>query len=590
MDNEQELPEGWEWTTLGEIRVDLSNGVNPMKTPHQIFELYSVPSFEFNIPEIISGSAIGSNKQTVETGTVLLSKINPRINRVWVVGKHSDYPKIASTEWIPFFRLEEIVPEYLRYYLTLYSVRDYLAANASGVGGSLMRINTHTLEDYPFPLAPLLEQQRIVSTLEEQFTRLDAAIASLQQDKTRLKQARASVLKAAVEGTLTEIWRAAHPDIEPAEELLEHILIERRDRWEADQLAKMQAKGITPKDDKWKERYEEPIPPSIEELSVLIEGWSWATVEQLSDVGTGATPLRGRSEYYKKGTIPWITSGALNSDTITHANEFITEKALEETNVTIFPIGTLFVAMYGEGKTRGKVSELKISATTNQACAALVFRPISNGCRLYVKIFMQNNYIEIRRLAAGGAQPNLNLDIVKKTVVPLPPLAEQQQIVAEVEARLSVITQAETVVETSLKRAERTRQSILQKAFSGQLVPQNPDDEPASVLLERIHAEREKRELEEQQRKKEERMNRPRVTRKTNSGKEQKPLVEVLREEQRPLSPADLFRKAELDQDDVEDDQSFHVELFDEVVVHESIRLVPTNAVEPRELLEATDQ
>jgi len=212
-------------------------------------------------------------------------------------------------------------------------------------------------------------------------------------------------------------------------------------------------------------------------------------------------------------------------------------------------------------------------------------------------LFLVKFLICVSDLCKGSTRDFLNQEILLSLIFPLPPLAEQQQIVAEVEARLSVITQAESAVETSLKRAERTRQSILQKAFSGQLAPQDSNDEPASVLLERIRAEREKHELAEQQRKKEERMNRPHVIRKTSSGKERKPLVEVLHEEQRPLTPTDLFKKAELEEDEVEDVQSFHVELLDEVFVHETIKLVPIRNVEPtepkeepREMLEVIDQ
>ncbi len=111
------LPQGWVWTTLGEVHVDLSKGIDPEKFPESIFELYSVPNFEFKKPEIIKGSTIKSNKQIIEPGTVLLCKINPRINRVWVVENHSESLKIASTEWIPFFKLSSLAPEYLCYYL-----------------------------------------------------------------------------------------------------------------------------------------------------------------------------------------------------------------------------------------------------------------------------------------------------------------------------------------------------------------------------------------------------------------------------------------------------------------------------------------
>ncbi len=127
--------------------------------------------------------------------------------------------------------------------------------------------------------------------------------------------------------------------------------------------------------------------------------------------------------------------------------------------------------MYGEGKTRGKVSELRIDAATNQACAILVFESAAN-VKPFVKIFLQKNYDDIRRLSSGGVQPNLNLSIVKQTQVPLPPLPEQHRIVAEVERRLSVVAALEAMVTANLARASRLRQAVLKRAFEGRLVGQ----------------------------------------------------------------------------------------------------------------------
>ena len=112
---ENELPNGWSKTTLGEIHIDKSKTIEPLRTPEQVFELYSVPSFANKYPEICLGQEIGSNKQIVTTNTVLVCKINPHINRIWVVGDFTDYEKIASTEWIPFCPVEGIAPHYLSY-------------------------------------------------------------------------------------------------------------------------------------------------------------------------------------------------------------------------------------------------------------------------------------------------------------------------------------------------------------------------------------------------------------------------------------------------------------------------------------------
>ena len=334
---------------------------------------------------------------------------------------------------------------------------------------------------------PLNEQRRIVARIEELFSNLDAGVAALKRAKANLKRYRAAVLKAAVEGTLTAEWRAAHPDAEPAATLLARILSERRQKWQADQLAKFAAaKKEPPKG--WQAKYVEPKGPETSGLPKLPEGWCWASVEQICDIGTGTTPSRTNSRFYNEGRIPWVMSSAVNRPFIDEASEFVTEYAIEETTLRLYPIGTLLIALYGEGKTRGMISELRIAATFNQALGALVFCESGISIAPFVKQYLVSSYAYLRRQAAGGMQPNLNLSIVKQISIPLPPLDEQLLIVAEVAEKLSQIDAAEVFIERSLLRAARLRQSILKQAFEGKLVPQDPTDEPARVLLARIQS------------------------------------------------------------------------------------------------------
>lgn len=179
-------------------------------------------------------------------------------------------------------------------------------------------------------------------------------------------------------------------------------------------------------------------------------------------VGTGATPQRDKVEYYQDGDIPWVTSAVVNQAYVDHASEFVTATALKKTNLTLYSAGTLLVAMYGEGKTRGKCTELRIAATTNQALAALQTEADVRG---YLRLFLEHNYEETRKVASGGVQPNLNLTLVRSIRLPLPPLPEQHRIVAEVDRLLSIVREAEAEVETNLKRAQRLRQAVLAKSF-----------------------------------------------------------------------------------------------------------------------------
>jgi type I restriction enzyme S subunit len=223
--------------------------------------------------------------------------------------------------------------------------------------------------------------------------------------------------------------------------------------------------------------------------SLLASPWPLARIGDVALVGGGATPKRGHAHYWKDGTIPWVTSGQLTEPFVREPAALITERALRETSVKLWPKHTLLVALYGEGKTRGHCSELLIEATTNQACAAIIIED-SSVDRTYLKLFFAASYDAHRRLASGGVQPNLSLGLIKSLTFPLPPIEEQRRIVAETEQRLSLVNALTEALDRALRRSTTLRRAILEQAFNGTLVPQDPSDEPASALLERIAAER----------------------------------------------------------------------------------------------------
>jgi type I restriction enzyme S subunit len=152
--------------------------------------------------------------------------------------------------------------------------------------------------------------------------------------------------------------------------------------------------------------------------------WVWTMLGEITDIGTGSTPSRGEIKFWTNGTIPWITSGSTSKSSITEGDEFITAAAVKAHRLRIYPSATLLVALYGQGKTRGQVSVLNISATINQACAAICPLDGIPPMHGYIKLHLEKQYDEMRLQSAGGAQPNLNVQKIKEVFVSLPPRAE----------------------------------------------------------------------------------------------------------------------------------------------------------------------
>lgn len=356
--------------------------------------------------------------------------------------------------------------------------------NISNVSGTKLR----TLE---LRLAPAAEQTRIVAKLEELLSDLDAGVAELKAAQKKLTQYRQSLLKAAVEGTLTAQWRAQHPPKETGAQLLQRILQERRARWEAKQLAKFKEQGKAPPKD-WQKKYLEPVQPDTTGLPVLPEGWVWSSLGECFQVAVGATPSRKEPEYWN-GSIPWVSSGEVRFSRITGTKEQITDEGLYNSSTQINPVGSVLLGMIGEGKTRGQVAILDIEAANNQNCAALWVSE-TNIPPEFVYYWLWSQYEQTRRESSGNNQPALNKFIVERIGLPLAPVQELKQIIRLVDNELDRILMQDTAIEHALKQSSAQRQNILRATFAGQLVPQDPNDEPARVLLARIRAERAERE------------------------------------------------------------------------------------------------
>jgi len=204
---------------------------------------------------------------------------------------------------------------------------------------------------------------------------------------------------------------------------------------------------------------------------------STTTIGSLAKVGTGATPLKSRADYYAGGDIPWVTSGDLSQGLIQNAAHFVTPVALRETAIKLWPVGTLLVAMYGEGKTRGTTAELGIEATTNQACAAIQMHDPDLSLKSWVRLVLEANYWSMRRMASGGVQPNLNLGLVRGIEIPVPARDTQERLLSARDAQVEAEQVLAAALVTSQRRSLSLRRSLLAAAFSGRLTGRTSDME-----------------------------------------------------------------------------------------------------------------
>lgn len=221
------------------------------------------------------------------------------------------------------------------------------------------------------------------------------------------------------------------------------------------------------------------------------DSWEWVRLGNIGDWGAGATPSRTHPEYYG-GNIPWLKTGDLTDSYIDAIPETITELALEKTSVRLNPAGSVLIAMYGA--TIGKLGILSIAATTNQACCACF--PLGGLDNKYLFYFLMAQKPLFIKQGEGGAQPNISKEKIVSTLMPVPPLEEQRRIVVML-GRIFPIIDAYSKCKTELDLynttfPERLKKSILQEAVKGKLVPQDPSDEPAEALLERIRAEKQR--------------------------------------------------------------------------------------------------
>ena len=429
------VPGNWCWTDIGSINQYTGLSIDPMKRPDTIFELYSVPSSAFDYPEIITGSEIGSAKQSVIKNDVLLCKINPRINRVWKVVQYTDNELMASSEWI-VVRNVIINPDYLMFCFKTQYFREFMLSNVSGVGGSLMRAQPKFVKNYPIPIAPIAEQQRIVDRIDHLFAKLDAAKKKAQVVLDGFELRKSVILHKAFTGELTEKWRQIHNV--------------RFDNWETKR---------------------------INEITKPRAGYAF---DSKKFTNSGYQIIRMGNMY----------GGELD---LTRNPVFISKEDVDETmlNKAIVNDGDILITLTGTKYKRDYGYAVCVFNTENLLVnqRILCLTPSQNVIRNYILYYLRSNIfrdIFFSNETGGVNQGNVSSKFVENIGIKVPSLIEQHEIVAILDRLLDKEQQAKEAAESVLTQIDTMKKSILSRAFRGELGTNDPTEESALELLKTI--------------------------------------------------------------------------------------------------------
>ena len=444
------LPVGWKVARLGDLCKTTSGGTPSRK---------NVDYYNGNIPWVKSGelpdgpiteieetiteeAVSNSSAKIFPNETLLIALYGATVGKLGILNCDAATNQAVCAVFTP----KGLNRKYLFWYLR--AVRSDLVAKA--IGGAQPNISQGILREISVPVAPPDQQKRIVAEIEKQVSRLDEAVANLKRVKANLKRYKAAVLKAAVEGKLTEEWRKQNPDVEPVDKLLERILAERREKW--------QGRG----------KYKEPAAPDTTDLPELPEGWVWTSIDQLvahiTDGDHQAPPQTDKG-------IPFLVIGNVRRGEIDFSDtRFVGETYYESLDQKRQPKhGDLLYTLVGSYGIPVPVKTEKLFCIQRHMA---ILRPHDRSPIIYLAMAMDSDNVfkQATAVATGTAQMTVPLAGLRKISIPLPPSSEQHQIVAEVERCLSIVAGTEDQVDSNLRRAYRLRQSILKKAFSGDLV------------------------------------------------------------------------------------------------------------------------
>lgn len=484
-----ELPEGWAWATVGDIVADarpgFASGKKGIEGGIRHLRMNNIgPNCRLDLSQLTTvPNNLAKERHFLKPGDVLFCHTNSQK----LVGKTALFDiqdgSYAYSNHLTRLRLpsDGPPPQWLSYILaTLWRDRYFETRCKQWVNQAT--VERDALLSTPIPVGPLKEQQRIVAKIEALFEQSRTARQALDRIPPLLKKFHQSVLAAAFRGDLTRDWREQHPDIEPAAVLLERLRTERRRKWEED----LRAKGK----DSRKAKYEEPNPVDTSNLPELPERWVWCTLHECTTLITKGESPKWQGYQYVTDGVPFVRSenvlwGALDLSNVTRIPDTFHQKLqrsrLRPNDVLINLVGASI------GRCAIVPQELR-EANINQAVATIRTTEALSQLYLLYLLLSPATQEDIQGKKVEVARPNISLGDLSGLIIPLAPIAEQQHIASSIDELFAQAAAIESAVEAARRRAEKLEQSIQARAFRGELVSQDPNDEPASALLDRIRA------------------------------------------------------------------------------------------------------
>ncbi|EJA7360666.1 restriction endonuclease subunit S [Vibrio alginolyticus] len=529
------LPESWVWSTLSDVSEVITG--NTPKT--SVKENYADSGIPFVKPPNLVGKEVkhtseyltelgSQDARVLPIGSVMVSCIGNLGKVGYAIRECATNQQINSAVFH-----EGILSRYGFYYsLTL---ENWLNEQSSAT--TIAIVNKSKFSLAPFPVAPKNEQERIVDKLEELFSELDSGIEELKSAQIKLNQYRQSLLKSAVEGSLTQQWREANSESikETGAQLLERILAERCKRWEEQKLAEFKAKDKKPSKN-WQAKYPEPVVPDTSNLPELPDGWVWATIDQLAISKRYGSSSKTNDD---SSGVPVLRMGNIQDGKLDYGNLKYLPSDHKEFPELLLNDGDLLFNRTNSAELVGKTAVYRDIGKPVSYASYLISVTFSEHvlpeiAAHYINSVLGKKWLsEVMNQTAG--QANVNGTKLGYLAIPLPPSAEQRVLIDEISNEFDSVDRQVEATALGLKQSEAQRKNILKSAFSGQLVPQNSSDEPASVLLERIKRERE--ELAKQAKSKKTRQPKKKV-------KLMDTLLEVLTAEDDWIDAQEAFQKS----------------------------------------------